>query len=426
MPSAIPLPPAATKIPSPKAESSPSAASIPSAPQPTTSSSGGDRADAALDGRAGRSRSRARTRTGSRRRRRRTARPDSATTGPPTGPTIAPRSNTERLVARSTTISSAGTRIAAIVATGRAVRSSVSAARSASRPRRSAALRRRRVAPVLAHPDLVADPFELRRPLAQPGAAVGALGHIRADLGPAALADDGQLGVAHRARITVRRAPAQGVWCARRSRAISARGRRVRSIVASWRCAPVPLTSRSSTASSSAPQPSAAASSASNSTARAPSRAAGPGRRRGSRSAARRCRGGAARILLSSISSVGYSTSGSLGVVERAEAVGEADGERRERDGVLDPRLLVEDPRLDRAEVRDAGARPTTGRCSRGSRRRASSARPGARRSPRCRSGAGCPRAGRRGRSAPATTSARCARPPRTGELTERARNSGR
>ena len=42
-----------------------------------------------------------------------------------------------------------------------------------------------------------------------------------------------------------------------------------------------------------------------------------------------------------------------------------------------------------------AAARPTTGRCSRGSRRRASSARPGASRSPSCRSREGCRPAGK-------------------------------
>ena len=41
-----------------------------------------------------------------------------------------------------------------------------------------------------------------------------------------------------------------------------------------------------------------------------------------------------------------------LGVVERAEPVRERDDQRGERDRVLDPRLLVEDPRLDRAQVR--------------------------------------------------------------------------
>ena len=49
----------------------------------------------------------------------------------------------------------------------------------------------------LADPDLVADPLQLRRALAQAGAAVRALGHVRAHLGAAALADDGELGAGH-------------------------------------------------------------------------------------------------------------------------------------------------------------------------------------------------------------------------------------
>ena len=49
------------------------------------------------------------------------------------------------------------------------------------------------VAAALADPDLVALALEPRGPLAEPVPAVGALGHVRADLGAAAPADDAQL-----------------------------------------------------------------------------------------------------------------------------------------------------------------------------------------------------------------------------------------
>ena len=53
----------------------------------------------------------------------------------------------------------------------------------------------------LARLQLVAASLELRRSLADPGAAIGALGHVGADLGPAAAADDAQLRRAHAPRI---------------------------------------------------------------------------------------------------------------------------------------------------------------------------------------------------------------------------------
>jgi hypothetical protein len=49
------------------------------------------------------------------------------------------------------------------------------------------------LAPALAHPHLVANALELRRPLAQAGAAVRTLGDVGADLGAAVLADDAEL-----------------------------------------------------------------------------------------------------------------------------------------------------------------------------------------------------------------------------------------
>ena len=72
-PSAIPLPPAITAI-SPWASAIPLAASIPSEPQASSSSAGGDAAEPPLDARSRRSPGRPRRRTGSRRRRRRRAR----------------------------------------------------------------------------------------------------------------------------------------------------------------------------------------------------------------------------------------------------------------------------------------------------------------------------------------------------------------
>ena len=239
---------------------------MPSAPEPSDDEQRGDRAEPALDRRAGRSRARARRRTGSRGRRRRTARPGSATTRRRPGRRSRRGRSPRGWWPRWTIISSAGTSSAATVITGARVRSSRDRGALGEPAAALGGLAAAARAPVLAHPDLVADALELRRSLAQPGAAVRALGHVRADLGAAALADDGQLGVAHlsednRPRALVRAA------CARRSRRPGREGRpcrrRNRRAGGARRCR-----SRAGPRPTRAPaaQPSAAASSASSST----------------------------------------------------------------------------------------------------------------------------------------------------------------
>ena len=118
----------------------------------------------------------------------------------------------------------------------------------------------------------------------------------------------------------------------------------------------------------------------------------GPGR---SRSACPRSRPAPRAPCCRRSAPVGYSMLGIALVVIEREPVGERHGERGEADRVLDPRLLVEDAQSRRSRGSGAGARPTTGRCSPGSRRRASSARRGGSRSPRSRSAAGSPTRGK-------------------------------
>ena len=188
------------------------------------------------------------------------------------------------------------------------------ARRSASRLRRSAALRRRRSRAVLAHPDLVVGALELRGALAQPRAAVGALGHVGAHLRAAALADDAQLGPGHERSIAYRAAhgqprlrtarrddlgdqPAQVAGRARGSRAGG--GRRSR-----CRAGPrPPRARRGSRARRRARRASRAG--------RGPSRGAATCSPRRKSTSLPSMPRQAARILLSSISSDGYSTSGS-------------------------------------------------------------------------------------------------------------------
>ncbi len=198
----MPLPPAASSR-SPSPPIAPRCRRPPASRarrQATIRISGRDRAEPRARPRARRSRSRSRRRTGSRRRGRRREQRDSATTRRSTGPTIAPKS----VIGRSAGALHQDQRAPA--------RGSPRSPRTGARPRPPApgpasgarAARRARgagagdAAPAA---ELVAVALELRRPLADPGAAVGALGHVGADLRAAAAADDAELRRAHAPRI---------------------------------------------------------------------------------------------------------------------------------------------------------------------------------------------------------------------------------
>ena len=297
-------------------------------PQPSTSSaSAPGRCDARS--RAGRSPSRGRRRTGSRRRRRRTGPRGSATTPSRPG-RRSPRGRGRRQVdgalddQEDRRDDDRGD-----VTTGRAVRS----IRRRGAAGRSAALRRRRAARVLADPDLVADPLELRRPLAQPRAAVGALGDVRAHLGAAALADDGELGAGH---ATTESKWPSGVCSPSAISATSPTRSSVRSIHRELAVGARAVVSRSSIPSSSSEQPSSLGVRA-----EPPDEAArhlGGGHLLAGAEIdqlARRSRArGADLVVVDQLGRV--LDQRLLGVVGVAEPVGEADVERSQRDRVLD------------------------------------------------------------------------------------------
>ena len=412
-PSAIPLPPAAIRIPSPKRRVEPVGGEHPERAAAEHQEQRGDRADPALD----------------RRQEDRDREPAGEQVadvvvderrGEVAPPLVADRADDRAEVDHASgsrpprsRAAAAEATSAAIVASGRSARSSVRPARSARRPRRSAALRRRRSRAILADPDLVAVPLELRRPLAQPGAAVGALGHVRAHLGAAALADDAQLGRRPSPQVLPTRS--SGLGGQRRSRAARAR-----------RSSPLRVGDRELAVSAGAVgeqvldrlELGAAAERVGVLGEQLDQLASHLGRRdllAGAEvdqppvgAVAR----GADLVVVDQLGRV--LDQRLVVVVERAEAMREADDQRGERRPCARPGSAGRRSASRPCRGSGAGARPTTGTCSPRSPRPASSSRPGGRRSPRCRSGAGCPRGGRRGRSAPATTSARCARPPRT------------
>ena len=199
-----------------------------------------------------------------------------------------------RLAARSTTSRSAGTSSAAIVDHRRAAsRSSAAAARSASRPRRSAALRRRRSRASsrtrTSSPTRSSFGARLRSRVPQYGHSVT----YGLTSEPQLLQTTDSSVIAHSSENMPTAPVAQGCVCSRDLRRRGARrSSPSRRRSASWRWAPVPLSSRSSTPSSSGRQPSSSAfvGQQLDQLAR-PSPAPAPACRRGSRSACRRCRG---------------------------------------------------------------------------------------------------------------------------------------
>ena len=271
------------------------------------------------------------------------------------------------------------------------------------------------VAAALADPDLVALALEPRRPLADPVPAVGALGHVGADLGAAAPADDAQLRcLCHRARIAPRGGIDQRAVSATAAATSSLRSSPWFATKSSCRLAPVPPATMSLARRSS-------------------SRAADLGGARLDlgdqplRHLGRRHRAAAAEVdqlalhpadggpHLVVVDQLERRLDERLALVEElGEAMRERQRQRGEGSGVLEPRRLVEDPGLDRAEVRmrphvppqvgvvvdraRAGHLPDPARVDLPA-PVVRAARPGA---------------GRRGRPACAPTSSRCSGPPRT------------
>ena len=113
-------------------------------------------------------------------------------------------------------------------------------------------------------------------------------------------------------------------------------------------------------------------------------------------------------------------------VVEPAEAVREAGDRCREARPCARPGSAGRRCASRPCPGSGAGARPTTGTCSPRSPRPASSSRPGGRRSPRSRSAAGSPPAGSPRKTGTREDIRPVRSPCQNGELTERARNSGR
>ena len=356
-------------MPSPKRRSSPAAASIPSAPQPTTRSSVGDRAQPALD----------------RRHEDRDRQPDSEQVAEVVvderGGEVAPRTRRRpgrrsprgrsrvRSAARCDHEHRGRRASAAIVASGRSARSlGRPRARSASR---AAALGGLAAAAVARGPRgrRTSSPtaLELRRPLAQPGAAVGALGHVRAHLGAAALADDAELGPASAMPSKYSPTPAPLGLAGRAICAVeSARGRRRwrrRSRAGGGRRCRRPAGPRPRRARRAQPSSSAWLGEQLEQLARHLGRRA-PARRRGSRSGRPSVpwRGGADLVVVDQLGRV--LDQRLVVVVERAEPVGEArrPGPRARR--CARPASAGRRPGSRPCPGSGAGARPTTGTCS--------------------------------------------------------------